>query len=1050
MLAGLEFAVNSPMKVCPSVQDRCCSVTDEVTISKFWNDKTKPLLNTMTDKIVKNMWLTIQYYKNITLMDPQLIMVKHLIKRRIPLARRVCRTISRRVTPRIAQRIERYYHLVDRGEDLDLGSFDFVNTFQSRHPNDTLWNIHNQGEVNETVANPRFDPWLHEASVGYDINSFSKSPRELDDLSAQYNDGDPNAFPVPPEDDDLDRFLVGFEDPQADGQPSKQQVENLIKRMENITQMADEGRFPNFETNSSNPDHYDMYRFIPDPVPVQLPQTPAKPAPPARAPVIPNLDPVPGPEPPRRFPNQIDPKRPAIYQDIYHDSVRIDSLRKRPTSALGSGNIGWVDPQTGSVLRLDLLDPDQRAEFLRRNQSVGTMGDDEVLRWDIVQDHYNRTNHRTRTEKESYRIPNLSVLGVSIRVRAARCRSVRRSFIKEFVIINEDKVDFCFALYRRFLNFDIDLFEGFLPKVKDIIAKLSEHKKSFYCALCDGHKQQHFSIGNQMVYYAIDYCRTTLTEFKDFFRFMNLIYVDFVDSILQYIQCFESDGLVFEFPFQNFLGRMKQRYPFWRRCLDSLDSEFFINSCWSICNKLNLNVRSNLIEGNLEFMERSTATIYSFLRKVKIESAKFNVSASNWTENYSASFTMNLRTGANVDGLMIEPMGPATIITDNKFVIDQATGPLLVKTSNPSTNMTDQDVMQAGIDEMLDDLDLGTIHDLVDYGKKVIGFRRMGMPLNDTYLTNADRPVSRANGLINQLYKLRTIQQLSPNDIPSRFLKQETFKIIKKFGMRPKEYVRTLRLLKPPSARKLQMRQPKLTPTPTPFSAKEHWGVHSYGRPIRFNTTAKPPPIEETMPELLQQEVESNVEVYHKILNSTDVRNLGVMYEKEGINPLQDFEMANYGFNITKLIGLQFTKAEKIDSDVIKQFVACTAADINRFNENGRKHIMGLKDLELKYKDLKNAGQLDTLAKILAPEKNISLSLQVQTRFRNKMSQMMKIHSKNQALEAMEERMNQMWKLNAMMKSKEQQELKVNHHWFEYFHELFNGVADLFLSLFGS
>lgn len=1049
-LSGLEYAVNQPMKVCPSVIDRCCSVTDEVTISRLWNDKTLPQLNTATERIMKNMWLTIQYHKNITLMDPGLIMVKHLIKRRIPFARRTCWEERRPLTRRELRRAQRYFQVGDLPfEEPDLGSLDLVNTFTSRHPNDTRWNFNSAGFVNKTIANPRFDHGFADINEEFNFDAFAlRRPRELEEIDSFMNKDGDHLFPSDyGQDRDLSQFLT--QNDAFGQQRDLQDIDRPLTRIEREHRQADAGVLPNKEVSSGVADHFDMYRYVPEPTPVQpvqvVPPMQQQINPPPLVPVAP-----PRPEDVETVirPNPVPPTAaPASYFDPYLPTSQLSQRNRAPVSSFNLPPPGIPNPLESSAPVFDRLNPDHRREAARRKQSFGRWSDDEMLRFDRLNDHYNLTNTRTRVRRSQFRLSNYRIEGRSLTIPRVRCRSPRRSFIKDFIIINEEKVDFCFGLYRRFLNFDIELFEGFLPKVKESIAKLSEHKKSFYCMLCDAHKAQYISLGAQQIVYSTDYCRTTLSTFSDYFRFMNLIYVDFVDSLLQYINCFESDGLVFEFPFQNYLTRMKQRYPFWRKCLDSLDSEFFINSCWSICTKLNLNLRSNVIEGDPEFFERTTATIFSFLRKFKIESERAAMNETRrFNDTFSASFTINLRTGRNVNGLLVEPLGPAHLITDNKYVFERNSSDILVK-HVPGTNMTDRDIMQAAIDDMLTDLQMGTVEDLINYGRQVLGYRRMEQPLDPRFVANADRPVSRVNGLVNQLYKLRTIQQLSPNEIPARFLKQETYKIMHKYGLRPKEYVRTLKLFTPPGARKLTLRLPPWRDDQV--IPKTIRVIQAYGTAINHTGPVPPPPIEKVDPHINAGDIENRFEIYQKMINGTDVKNLAVVYEKEGINPLQDFEMANYNFNITRLIGMQFIKAEKIDSEVIKMFIKCNAADINQFNENKHKHTISMAEMEAKYQGLKQASQYETLAKILAPDKNVSLAMQVQRRFRNKMSEMMKVHSKNQALEAMEARMQQMYKLDAIMKEKEREKQSVNHHWFPLFDELFNGIGDLFISLFG-
>lgn len=1036
-LTGLQFAVTSPMKVCPNVQDRCCSINDEITISKFWRDTTQPLLNTNSDKIIKSIWLTTQYFRNITNLDPQLIMIKHLIRRRIPFRRTFCNQRNLGVTRQQLRRIQGWYQVADRGPDYHVNDFDFRNQFSSRNSLDNSWNIQSAGHVNRTVSNRRFVTNFMSEDAQYNINTFPRTERELEDLSSEYNYmGDSNQFFPGSPDQDLSRF-------KAEGNPWE--TNDLDTQPQRLLLNAT-GEIPTHETPSNITDHFDMYAFRPGPTAARVPEQAPTAVTQALRPAMSTPEQQELPSGPRLGRPEAPVRDPSSHFDLYKSTFEIIDASPQPAvSPFRTISPTNRDPLSDNQAPFDLFNPDHRAERNRARNSTGGFEDDAAFRFQISQQRNNESNVRSRAQKNRFRIPDWRIEGSRLSINSIRCQNRRSSFIKDYIIINEEKVEFCFGLYRRFLNFDIEMFEGYLPKIKEIISHLGEHKRSFYCSICDAHQQAHYSQTDQLVYYSDSYCRDTLTQYRDYFMFMNIIYVDYVDSILQYIQCFESDGLVFEFPFQNFLVKMKQRFPFWKTCLDSLESEYFINSCWSICNKLSINSRSSLIEGNLDFFERATATIFSFLRKVKIEQALFN-NTRDFETTYAVQNTLNLRTLGNVDGLLLEPLGPALLITENKYVIDKMSSPSFFN-QNPQLNLTNHDQMQLAVDEMLSDLQLGSTRLMLDYGHRIVGFAKSGIDINEKFLHNDDRLVSSVNGLFNQLYKLRTIEQISPSGVPTRFLKQETFKIMKRYGLKPKEYMRSLRLThqNSPEERKLQLHRP-------PFRnqavvAKNFTFVHAYGRPL--NISYKMIPLIDD-PSMIQDEQELNIEIYAKILNGTDIKTFGVTYESEGLNPLLDFQTTKYDYNITKLIGLQFTKTEKIDSDVIKMFMACSAIDINLFNEQVFKPVDSLSTLEGKFIELKKATKMDTIIKILAPDTNVSLGLQMQFRFRDKVNKMMKTHHKNEGLEEMEDRMQEIYKLSQLAKDKERDSYQINDHWFPAFDDLFNGMADMFISLFGS
>lgn len=811
----------------------------------------------------------------------------------------------------------------------------------------------------------------------------------------------------------------------------------------------DTGDLPDHDASMNMESHFDMYRWRPQP------WTRPAPLPPLR--VFGEFQPGVPFHPSMLRPRVTRPRkrlgRPDGFFDVYLPTSQIiqDQARNRVSPNNRRRRSNQPDREQEFGQRFNIFRPDHRFDRAANNNTFGGFENDQVFRDEFrlnPHDNHRDFSLRLRPERRRFNMQLLRIEGNSLRLTRTRCRRTRSSFIKDYIVINPEKVNFCFNLYRRFLNFDINLFQGYMPLIKDIISSIGDHKKAFYCSLCDAHQQIHFDETEQLIYYSNDYCRNTLNTFRDYFTFMNIIYIEYIDSILQYIQCYESDALVFEFPFQNFLVKYKQRIPFWKACLDSLESDFFINNCWSICNKFSQFSRSSLIEGNIDFFQRTTSTIFSFLRKVRIENPFFN-DTHNFNITYAARMTLNLNltTTGNVNGLMYEPLGPAMLITNNRYFMADDSLHLLEAQQFPNTNLTDRDQMRLALDDMLTDIQLGTLQSLIDYGQKVIGFRRFGFELNQHFLRNEDKRVSNVNGLINQLFKLRTISQMTPGMVPSRFLRKETFKIMNKFGLPPKEYVRMLKLTSKKKERKLNFNPRRPFQNQRIIPNHNHTLIHSYGVPLNVTN---PPVLVVHPPWHFWEEQEKNIEVYPKIENSTDLKFFGITFDDDGLDPLANFESANYYYNITRLIGQQFSRTEKIEADVIKAFILCGAENINKFNFVGDEITLSMGQMTGKYVGLGKISMMDSILKVIMPSVNTSLALMTEIKFRNKMGEMLHWHKKNEGLEEKEIRMREIYKLNQIAKDKERDNHPpVNNHFFLYFDDLFNGIADIFISLFG-
>ena len=48
-LTGMKYAIYGNMKICPHIKDKCCTIADEIWISKLWKNRTKALIGDKID-----------------------------------------------------------------------------------------------------------------------------------------------------------------------------------------------------------------------------------------------------------------------------------------------------------------------------------------------------------------------------------------------------------------------------------------------------------------------------------------------------------------------------------------------------------------------------------------------------------------------------------------------------------------------------------------------------------------------------------------------------------------------------------------------------------------------------------------------------------------------------------------------------------------------------------------------------------------------------------------------------------------------------------------
>lgn len=56
--------------------------------------------------------------------------------------------------------------------------------------------------------------------------------------------------------------------------------------------------------------------------------------------------------------------------------------------------------------------------------------------------------------------------------------------------------------------------------------------------MCNLNKQKQIDPSSKMITFSTDFCKALIFEFKDYIKFMNVILIDYLDMILQYIRCF--------------------------------------------------------------------------------------------------------------------------------------------------------------------------------------------------------------------------------------------------------------------------------------------------------------------------------------------------------------------------------------------------------------------------------------------------------------------------------------------------------------------------------
>lgn len=255
------------------------------------------------------------------------------------------------------------------------------------------------------------------------------------------------------------------------------------------------------------------------------------------------------------------------------------------------------------------------------------------------------------------------------------CSTFTDMFYREFVVVNQEKTEYCIGIHDKYMDFRIRDFISLLPSVKLSLKTMVNMKRAFYCHLCDAHMHQYFDLKKKTIQMSKGFCNRLLKKQIDYFRFMHIILIEFASQLLQYQACFETDGQVFEFPFKTFLTKYLRRIPIIKKCLSSLtDKKSFYKNCWMLCEQYQYYTFSSFFDGDPELLRRINVSLISFQRKL--------TRAKRWQDKLDkkafkfAKFTRKEQAGMigkelllpeNVDGTLIEPLNPSHMITDKKF-----------------------------------------------------------------------------------------------------------------------------------------------------------------------------------------------------------------------------------------------------------------------------------------------------------------------------------------------------------------------------------------------
>lgn len=667
--------------------------------------------------------------------------------------------------------------------------------------------------------------------------------------------------------------------------------------------------------------------------------------------------------------------------------------------------------------------------------------------------------HKVKTNRIIKKMKKMKILPNMLRNRLPKpdmnkivCRKEENSYYKEMIIVNEEKTDFCLGLYQKFLKLDNRILMRFLPHVKNMLQQLVYLKSDVYCAMCDAHQQRYFDIKNKTLMMSERFCSNILKQKLDLFNFMHIFFIEYMDEFLQYTECFETNGTVYNFPFKNFLIKYKRRVPLMEKCFENLDKDF-MKHCWFLCNKYTVFEFNWFFDTDIRVVKRVYLAIYSFMHKMDVRR--------QWGERIKKNPSL---VKDNINGLLIEPLNPSHTISSKFYVEKNLRKKLLGKLDtrvrlNPKNKKAKKKIK--AIDGFLKKLGLPTftaITKLRKAHKKLKKKHKLAMRKHKFLIKHRDikkalkaiklrakkktakamrgkKGYSKVNGLKDHLFKILKRKKIHAGYRPRRVLlndkdtENQIREALTNFGIAPdvidreiqnsKIKARYLRLNKVPKTKILKKikQNRKLAKTkekdPQRFKAKD----------IRIEPTS---------------------DIYHKVEPHFNVKAFKVAYDKDGMNPITHFALVNYRFNITTIIQRNFKEEEEVTDSVITEYLRNNAKSINRFNFDMRTFVGDHGTVFDRKYHLKK--RIEKYAKI---KKRAALLAHTQKSIRAYKKRAERAIKRKRMFKLMRKRQKAL-KLAKAMGKHHRKVIMNNHIENKHFYDNFHGFWKLFTNIFGT
>ena len=90
----MPFSIYDTMSICGQIHDKCCTVGDEIKISKLWHGRTKPLLDAHIDSSISYLHRITKMYDFMAKIDIRKMSLKYVANRNVTYKNYFCNLSS--------------------------------------------------------------------------------------------------------------------------------------------------------------------------------------------------------------------------------------------------------------------------------------------------------------------------------------------------------------------------------------------------------------------------------------------------------------------------------------------------------------------------------------------------------------------------------------------------------------------------------------------------------------------------------------------------------------------------------------------------------------------------------------------------------------------------------------------------------------------------------------------------------------------------------------------------------------------------------------------